>query len=44
LEKQPAARYPTAAAFADDLRRWLADEAAAAGRPPGRRWWPWRPA
>jgi hypothetical protein len=26
LEKDPAARYPTAAAMADDLRRFLADE------------------
>ena len=30
LKKAPAERYPTAAAFADDLRRYLADEPIAA--------------
>jgi len=30
LKKEPAERYPTAAAFADDLRRHLADEPVAA--------------
>nr|HET7860541.1 serine/threonine-protein kinase [Caldimonas sp.] len=30
LKKDPAERYPTAAAFADDLRRYLADEPVAA--------------
>jgi len=28
LEKDPARRYPDCAALADDLRRWLAGEAA----------------
>jgi serine/threonine protein kinase len=34
LEKQPETRYPTAAALADDLERFLAGKAVAA-RPPG---------
>jgi len=33
IEKDPAARYPSADAFADDLRRWLDGEAIQA-RPP----------
>ena len=33
LEKEPRARYPSAAAFAEDLRRFLEDESIAA-RPP----------
>jgi serine/threonine-protein kinase len=32
LAKDPAARYPTAAALADEVRRWLADEPVAAYR------------
>ena len=35
LERDPAQRYATAAALAEDLRRWLAGEPIAA-RPPGR--------
>jgi serine/threonine protein kinase/tetratricopeptide (TPR) repeat protein len=35
LAKEPDRRYPTAAAFAADIRRWLADEPIAA-RPPSR--------
>jgi hypothetical protein len=34
LEKEPAARYPSALALADDLGRWLADKPTAV-RPPG---------
>lgn len=33
MAKQPAARYATAQAFADDLRRYLADQPIAARRP-----------
>ena len=42
LEKEPNRRYPTAAALAADLRRYLADEPIAA-RPAGRweRAWKW---
>lgn len=42
LEKQPAARYPTAAALADDLRRLQIGESISA-RPPGpiERGWRW---
>ncbi len=35
LEAEPARRYPTAAAFVDDLRRWLGDRPIEA-RPPTR--------
>ena len=42
LEKDPARRYASAEALAEDLRRWLAGEpiAAPAGRP-GERAWMW---
>jgi WD40 repeat protein len=42
LEKEPSRRYPTAAALADDLRRYLNDEPITA-RPAGRleRVWKW---
>ncbi len=35
LERDPAARYPTAAAFAQDLERWLDDRPVLARRPTG---------
>jgi serine/threonine protein kinase/tetratricopeptide (TPR) repeat protein len=42
MEKNPAERYATAKALADDLRRWLADEPIRARRPGlvgrGRKW------
>ena len=45
LQKDPARRYPSAAAFADDLRRWREGRPITA-RPPGRleraRKWAWR--
>jgi serine/threonine-protein kinase len=34
LSKDPAARYPTALALADDLRHWLADEPVSCHREP----------
>ena len=32
LRKTPAARYPTVAALADDVRRWLDEQPVSAGR------------
>jgi serine/threonine protein kinase len=46
LRKKPAERYPTAAALADDLRRWLdgrpTDATAAPMEPPRRKRWNFR--
>jgi hypothetical protein len=45
LQQKPHLRYPTAAALADDLERWIAGERLRAPRPPLRRraWrWAWR--
>ncbi|HKB02789.1 MAG TPA: serine/threonine-protein kinase, partial [Gemmataceae bacterium] len=42
LEKDPASRYETAGALADDLARWLRNEPVTARRAgPGRRAWKW---
>jgi WD40 repeat protein len=42
LQKEPSARYATAQAFADDLRRWLRFEPTKArGAPLHRRMWLW---